>query len=1082
MAALYTGVCLCLTGVLVQVKGQVLYDYSSGTEVTLQTRSVAVSVPGGQKFPFFGQFYDTFYVSKDGVIGFNPETRFIAGKIYSFEREKYSNELEDYPFIAPFLYGGAPLQSLFSTGNKIYGGKIFHQLLSNANGGSRDLQQISSFINDAFIGVYNFTPSYGLLVTWKNVTDEYQLNIARCDDDTRPCKKNTFQAVLVTDGIDSFALFNYEQTAIQTNPSYQAGFNAGYGRGWAEAMPSSKLQNAANLQGSNITGRYLYKIDKERIVTGGCNGDRTISPNGHLQVTPGFAGMLGGEMLEVSGPCLEPRDRIFLRFGTESAYSQCIMVNSMKARCPVPMLLERGEVKVSMSFDEKANFHYDANMLIVHPSRMPGSTKVKLHDNGPGRRWNETTASVLTLSWNPDLLSTDPQAHVDINFVGFIENTKTYQAGWNKRITLNQRTVRVGEKSYSFNASEVFCDDECFDYEVGVVEVSLKDVSKAAQRRVLLSAVVPMGWIVNSKMLGKYGSNWQHAMCVAWYEKDRQDMRWMERLEYCPCNLQQALSDFGRWQTDVGCNLYSDSPTKCRFHLGAVHCVRAVQPSRSPDDAGNQCCYGHDGQLRFAADTFQGSTPDRSHDWGAAPYVKPGLVPSLSHWLQDVVTFYYCCLWTDYQDCDYYMDQRGTRDCSGYSPPKQAMVFGQSNVVTFEGQRYHICGEGDFVLLNSSSVKIVGRFQKSPFHSQYNKSVILTAVGIQIRQEVVEIKLKGPEVDRSTRTLDVVVNGEFHYFDKGPRRWKDFEESAVVNSDDRANTKESNFTVIVKNGVGIQVAEENDMLSLIVMIPPHFMSSGLLGSWNNNSADDLSPANGGAPLVNSQPKQVYEQVVYSWAIDRKSSFILPFPIYAKNNSVLCGTVPGPQPSCRSDSACDYDLWSTGNASLAQRTLQFSQRYQELKNELKPVRSCGLLDVPRSIKDSYNYSLGSTVTVESCRIGHVTGKTQYTCTDKGDGVQEWSPPVTASCQVASSEKSLEDGAIAGIVIAVVLILLVVVVLTIVCFRRREKSKNAKSPDRSHTSHSKNPLQSEPYESRYETSLPPGGQKYKTEASV
>lgn len=48
-----------------------------------------------------------------------------------------------------------------------------------------------------------------------------------------------------------------------------------------------------------------------------------------------------------------------------------------------------------------------------------------------------------------------------------------------------------------------------------------------------------------------------------------------------------------------------------------------------------------------------------------------------------------------------------------------AMVFGQSNVVTFEGQRYHICGEGDFVLLNSSSVKIVGRFQKSPFHCKW---------------------------------------------------------------------------------------------------------------------------------------------------------------------------------------------------------------------------------------------------------------------------------------------------------------------------------------------------------------------------
>lgn len=76
------------------------------------------------------------------------------------------------------------------------------------------------------------------------------------------------------------------------------------------------------------------------------------------------------------------------------------------------------------------------------------------------------------------------------------------QAGWNKRITLNQRTVRVGEKSYSFNASEVFCDDECFDYEVGVVEVSLTDVSKAAQRR-----------------LDAYLGNTIYILCLVFYKK-----------------------------------------------------------------------------------------------------------------------------------------------------------------------------------------------------------------------------------------------------------------------------------------------------------------------------------------------------------------------------------------------------------------------------------------------------------------------------------------------------------------------------------------------------------------------------------
>ena len=98
--------------------------------------------------------------------------------------------------------------------------------------------------------------------------------------------------------------------------------------------------------------------------------------------------------------------------------------------------------------------------------------------------------------------------------------------------------------------------------------------------RVLFTGVVPMGWIVNNKMLGAYGGNWPHSKCLTWYYEDKRDMRWLKHLEYCPCNLQQALSDFGRWQTDVGCNLYSDNPHKCRFHLGAVHCVRAVQPSR----------------------------------------------------------------------------------------------------------------------------------------------------------------------------------------------------------------------------------------------------------------------------------------------------------------------------------------------------------------------------------------------------------------------------------------------------------------------------------------------------------------------
>ena len=96
--------------------------------------------------------------------------------------------MEDYPFVAPFIYGGAPLQSPFADGNNFYGGKILYHLLNNGNSGSRDLQKISNYIVDAFIGVYNFTPSYGLVVTWVNVTDEYQISVARCNDANKPCE------------------------------------------------------------------------------------------------------------------------------------------------------------------------------------------------------------------------------------------------------------------------------------------------------------------------------------------------------------------------------------------------------------------------------------------------------------------------------------------------------------------------------------------------------------------------------------------------------------------------------------------------------------------------------------------------------------------------------------------------------------------------------------------------------------------------------------------------------------------------------------------------------------------------------
>lgn len=84
--------------------------------------------------------------------------------------------------------------------------------------------------------------------------------------------------------------------------------------------------------------------------------------------------------------------------------------------------------------------------------------------------------------------------------------------------------------------------------------------------------------------------------------------------------------------------------------------------------AGQQCCYDSTGAQVLTGDSIGGSTPDRGHDWGAPPYQKPPRVPVFSHWKYDVISFYYCCLWSD--NCEYYFTHRPSSDCRTYRPPR----------------------------------------------------------------------------------------------------------------------------------------------------------------------------------------------------------------------------------------------------------------------------------------------------------------------------------------------------------------------------------------------------------------------------
>ena len=54
---------------------------------------------------------------------------------------------------------------------------------------------------------------------------------------------------------------------------------------------------------------------------------------------------------------------------------------------------------------------------------------------------------------------------------------------------------------------------------------------------------------------------------------------------------------------------------------------------------------------------------------GVSPF-GVGQAPLMSHWVADLVPYFWCCAWSDFTTCrTNYADKRPTPDCAEYDPP-----------------------------------------------------------------------------------------------------------------------------------------------------------------------------------------------------------------------------------------------------------------------------------------------------------------------------------------------------------------------------------------------------------------------------
>ena len=77
-------------------------------------------------------------------------------------------------------------------------------------------------IKFGMIGAEDFLPMHGLLVTWSNLTFE-----GKAFDNDRlenePVPENSFQALIVTDEVRTYAIFNYKEVSWTTHSGAYGG-------------------------------------------------------------------------------------------------------------------------------------------------------------------------------------------------------------------------------------------------------------------------------------------------------------------------------------------------------------------------------------------------------------------------------------------------------------------------------------------------------------------------------------------------------------------------------------------------------------------------------------------------------------------------------------------------------------------------------------------------------------------------------------------------------------------------------------------------------------------------------------------
>ena len=232
----------------------------------------------------------------------------------------------------------------------------------------------------------------------------------------------------------------------------------------------------------------------------------TFAPeNGH---------MLGGTMVNMTGPCFKPNMRVTCRFNTKD--SEGVVMDENRASCIMPWTEAEGWVDFEISLDG-GPFYWKGSFFVEPPNVSPELVwfkDEKHHYLDPGS---------LRLMWDPYNLTMNRDAKVTISLWGYKES----------HIQPELLYIDVIENNEPNDGEVMIVPKDFFDRdngaearmcEMGLIMINLtnpvQEVGMSASPAIW-SRPIPLGWYFGEQWKRFDGPNWIEQKCDKWIAQDR---------------------------------------------------------------------------------------------------------------------------------------------------------------------------------------------------------------------------------------------------------------------------------------------------------------------------------------------------------------------------------------------------------------------------------------------------------------------------------------------------------------------------------------------------------------------------------